>query len=66
MERTSLSPKYLVIEITGNMAIEYEYSVQVLKELKSLGVGISIDDFGAGYSSLNYLKNLAFPSSKWS
>ncbi|EGQ26813.1 developmental regulator MorA [Sporosarcina newyorkensis 2681] len=48
------------------MAIEYEYSVQVLKELKSLGVGISIDDFGAGYSSLNYLKNLAFPSSKWS
>lgn len=57
LERTDLNPKYLVIEITENMAMEYEYSIHVLKKLKSLGVGISIDDFGTGYSSLNYLKN---------
>lgn len=57
LERTALDPKYLVIEITENMAMEYVYSIQVLKKLKSLGVGISIDDFGTGYSSLNYLKN---------
>ncbi|WP_153721950.1 EAL domain-containing protein [Sporosarcina cascadiensis] len=57
LERTMLSPEYLVIEITENMAMEYDYSIQVLKQLKSLGVGLSIDDFGTGYSSLNYLKN---------
>ena len=57
LELTALDPKYLVIEITENMAMEYEYSIHVLKELKKLGVGISIDDFGTGYSSLNYLKN---------
>lgn len=57
LERTALNPKYLVVEITENMAMEYEYSIAVLKELKKLGIGISIDDFGTGYSSLNYLKN---------
>ncbi|REB08783.1 EAL domain-containing protein [Sporosarcina sp. BI001-red] len=57
LERTALNPKYLVVEITENMAMEYEYSIHVLKELKKLGIGISIDDFGTGYSSLNYLKN---------
>lgn len=43
------------------MAIEYDYSILVLKQLKTLEVGISIDDFGTGYSSLNYLKS--FPIS---
>ncbi|MBD7909052.1 EAL domain-containing protein [Sporosarcina gallistercoris] len=57
LDRTALNPKYLVVEITENMAMEYEYSIYVLKELKKLGIGISIDDFGTGYSSLNYLKN---------
>lgn len=32
----------------------------VLRELKSLGVKIAIDDFGSGYSSLNYLKRFSF------
>ncbi|WP_037593555.1 EAL domain-containing protein [Sporosarcina sp. D27] len=57
LERTSLNPKYLVVEITENMAMEYEHSIYVLEELKKLGIGISMDDFGTGYSSLNYLKN---------
>lgn len=57
LERTELDPTYLVVEITEYMAMEYDYSIQVLEQLKALGVGISIDDFGTGYSSLNYLKN---------
>jgi len=57
LERTALEPQYFVVEITEYMAMEYDYSILVLKQLKSLGIGISIDDFGTGYSSLNYLKN---------
>ena len=54
--KTQLDPKYLVLEITESMAMDYNYSIKVLQELKKLGVCISIDDFGTGYSSLNYLK----------
>jgi EAL domain-containing protein (putative c-di-GMP-specific phosphodiesterase class I) len=38
------------------------YSMKVLQELKALGFNISIDDFGTGHSSLNYLKR--FPISE--
>ncbi|WP_087974136.1 EAL domain-containing protein [Oceanobacillus rekensis] len=55
--QTGLDPQYLVVEITEYMAMEYEYSVKVLKQLKALGICISIDDFGTGYSSLKYLKD---------
>ncbi|WJY26323.1 putative bifunctional diguanylate cyclase/phosphodiesterase [Sporosarcina trichiuri] len=58
LTRTGLEPRYLVIEITEYMAMDYNYAVDVLHDLKALGVGISIDDFGTGYSSLNHLKNL--------
>ena len=32
--------------------------IDLLRELRSLGIHISIDDFGTGYSSLSYLKHL--------
>lgn len=56
LEQTGLDPEYLVVEITESMAMDFDYSLRVLKELKDLGIGISIDDFGTGYSSLSYLK----------
>src|SRR5690606_147699 len=55
LEKTGLDPQYLVVEITEYMAMEYEYSLKVLKQLKEIGIGISIDDLGTGYSSLAYL-----------
>lgn len=64
LERTGLDPQYLVVEITEYMAMEYDYSIRVLKQLKALGIGISIDDFGTGYSSLNYLKDFPIDSIK--
>ncbi|KMJ57476.1 diguanylate cyclase [Bacillus sp. LL01] len=57
LERTGLDPKYLVVEITESMAMDFDYSLRVLQQLKGLGVYISIDDFGTGYSSLSYLKS---------
>lgn len=58
---TKLDPKYLELEITESTAInkeKYKYTIQMLNELKALGVFISIDDFGTEYSSLGRLKTL--------
>ncbi|MCL6573070.1 MAG: EAL domain-containing protein [Bacillus sp. (in: Bacteria)] len=59
---TELDPKYLEIEITESMTMDVERTISTLLDLKKIGVKISIDDFGSGYSSLNYLKR--FPIDK--
>ena len=57
LDDVDLSPSSLELEITETTAMENaEVSVEVLRALRDLGVGISIDDFGMGYSSLNYLR----------
>jgi EAL domain-containing protein (putative c-di-GMP-specific phosphodiesterase class I) len=49
-----------VLEITETCIISgYERSRAVIQELKELGLVISIDDFGAGFTSLAYLSDLA-------
>ncbi|KQL49454.1 hypothetical protein AN963_06810 [Brevibacillus choshinensis] len=59
---SKLEPKYLELEITEKMAMDADRTLDILFQLKRLGVSISIDDFGRGYSSLNYLKR--FPIDK--
>lgn len=59
IKKTKVDPKNLVLEITESVAIkETKYVVSVLNKLKSLGLSISVDDFGTEYSSLNRLKQL--------
>ncbi|MDH4286942.1 MAG: EAL domain-containing protein, partial [Gallionella sp.] len=49
----------VMLELTESVLMENIESIQrVLLELKALGVKISIDDFGSGYSSLTYLRKL--------
>lgn len=58
-EKHNITPQSLDIEITETALFEDIHSVTpILKELKRLGFSISLDDFGAGFSSLNYLKEL--------
>lgn len=59
LHETNVKPEMLEIEITESTLMENEEKViNVLNEIRDLGITISIDDFGTGYSSLGYLKNL--------
>jgi diguanylate cyclase (GGDEF)-like protein/PAS domain S-box-containing protein len=59
LARSGLSPQRLILEVTETAVMDdAEHAVRVLRQLKSLGVGIAVDDFGTGYSSLVYLKRL--------
>lgn len=62
---SKLNPKYLELEITESILMEsYEDIAEKLKLLKGKGVMIALDDFGKGYSSLNYLKQLPISTLK--
>jgi diguanylate cyclase (GGDEF)-like protein len=60
---SGLTPRRLELEITESILLEDSAStLATLRQLKGLGVCISMDDFGTGYSSLSYL--LSFPFDK--
>ena len=59
IQKTGFNPEFLELEITESQIMKNPKStIQILNNIKSLGITISIDDFGTGYSSLSYLKRL--------
>ncbi len=56
LQRYNLPPSCLEIEITEGAMRNTAETISILQQLKDLGVGIAIDDFGKGYSSLGHLK----------
>ncbi|MCM3570451.1 EAL domain-containing protein [Neobacillus mesonae] len=61
---TNLAPEYLVLEITEGIMLDTFHAPKVIRELKNLGVRISLDDFGTGFNSMQYLQELPFDNIK--
>jgi len=56
LHELSLSPDALKLEITESAVMaDPSAAVEMLQEIKSIGIHLAIDDFGTGYSSLSYL-----------
>ena len=54
-----VAPSTLTLEITESALADHtDGSVAIMRELRSAGIRLSIDDFGSGYSSMAYLKRL--------
>lgn len=54
-----LKPRQLQCELTESLVLEQRHrTLDVISELKAAGVQLALDDFGVGYSSMNYLKKL--------
>ncbi|MCB8816514.1 sensor domain-containing protein [Desulfosporosinus shakirovi] len=65
LQDTKLDSQWLELEITERIAMEKgEITLEILNAFKELGVRISIDDFGTGFSSLNYLSRMPIDTLK--
>lgn len=59
LDETGLDPKWLDVELTESLALkDIDHAIEQMKEIRNLGVKISMDDFGTGYSSLSYIQVL--------
>lgn len=57
LSKTGLDPACLELEITESVLMQdAEATIDMLRALKEMGIKISVDDFGTGFSSLSYLK----------
>ncbi|WP_181408162.1 sensor domain-containing phosphodiesterase [Pararhizobium mangrovi] len=65
LSQSGLPAHRLELEITETVLLdETMANLATLKQLKSLGVRVSLDDFGVGYSSLSYLRTFPFDKLK--
>ena len=61
LANSGLEPERLILEVTETMVLELNDDVErLLASLKTLGVSFALDDFGRGYSSLNYIEKMDF------
>jgi diguanylate cyclase (GGDEF)-like protein/PAS domain S-box-containing protein len=65
IEDSGIEPEMLQLEITESAAMQsVELTLEMLRELRAMGVGVSVDDFGTGQSSLIYLKHFPIDTVK--
>ncbi len=57
LRESQMDPKWLDLELTETLTLDdSETTINIMHELKSLGVALSLDDFGTGWSSLSCLR----------
>jgi EAL domain-containing protein (putative c-di-GMP-specific phosphodiesterase class I) len=57
LQETRLNPKWLELELTETLTLDgSETTISIMHELKWLGIALSLDDFGTGWSSLSCLR----------
>lgn len=57
LDAAGMDPQWLELELTESMTLGgSEGSITIMEELKRIGVSLSLDDFGTGWSSLSYLR----------
>jgi diguanylate cyclase (GGDEF)-like protein/PAS domain S-box-containing protein len=65
LKKAALDPRRLDLEITENLLLqETEATLATLRLLREMGISISMDDFGIGYSSLSYISQFPFDKVK--
>jgi predicted signal transduction protein with EAL and GGDEF domain len=65
LSRSGLAPSRLEVEVTEAVLIDdANAALDILRQIRGLGVRIALDDFGTGYSSLSYLRRFPFDKIK--
>ena len=61
---TGIDPRRLELEITESLTLDYDLVRTLIERCHSLGIRISLDDFGTGLSNLGHLHELEFDTVK--
>ena len=64
LELNQLTPSNIIIEITEQHALSSLTQLETLNRLRMHGFGVSLDDFGVGFTNINQLRNLPFTEVK--
>lgn len=65
LKKIELDPSHLELEVTETaIMLQPERAVRMLSEIRQMGVSVALDDFGAGYSSLSYLRRFPITTLK--
>lgn len=62
--RVGLKPERLILEVTENAMIDGAQAMEILRQIRAKGFGLSLDDFGTGFSSLSRLYQSPFTELK--
>ncbi|MFO1471019.1 MAG: EAL domain-containing protein [Turneriella sp.] len=61
LSRVQLNPGKIKLEVTEGLLLQsHDNPVEILNEIKQMGIGVAMDDFGTGYSSLLNLRQFSF------